>query len=40
MFGKVKIMKGPAGLKLLTYRIVVNAQTYCAMLLANNFGVI
>lgn len=38
IFGKVKIIKAPAGFELKTIRFVVNALTHCATLLADNFG--
>lgn len=37
-FRKLKLIKAPAVIELMTYRFVVNAITNCAKLLSNNFG--
>lgn len=37
-FGKVNITEAPVGLKLMTYRFVLNTLTDCATPLGNEFG--
>lgn len=38
MFGEIKIIKAPARIELMTYRLVDNALFHCTMLLGNIFG--
>lgn len=38
IFGKIKVIKAPAGFKLMSYKFVVNALTNCTKLLGNNIG--
>lgn len=33
----MKIVKAPVGIELITLRFIVNARTYCAMLLGNKY---
>lgn len=37
-FGKLKILKSPAGLELMTYRLVAKPLIHCATLLGDKFG--
>lgn len=36
-FGKVKVIKAPAGIELMAYSFVINALAHCATLSGNNF---
>lgn len=37
-FGKLKILKSPEGLELMTYRLVAKPLIHCATLLGDKFG--
>lgn len=37
-FGKLEILKSPAGLELMTYRLVAKHLIHCATLLGDKFG--